>query len=43
MMSDEDLNLFEEYAAECVHICVLRKNSVTLLPEGPIKCTQLAP
>ena len=26
-----------------VYICPLRKNSLSLLPKGPIKCTQLAP
>ena len=42
-MWDKGLNLFDECAAAYVHLCALRKNSATLLPEGTVECTDLAP
>ena len=40
-MTDKGLNLFDESAAECVHLCPKEKNT-PLLPERKVKCTHLA-
>ena len=37
-MAEKGSNLFNECAAECVHLC-----PVPLLSEGKVKCTHLAP
>ena len=45
-MTDKDLNLFDEYAAELlnVYICPLKKKIPSFLPEGErVQCTHLAP
>ena len=38
-MAGKGLNLFDEYAGECVH---LYTHSAPLLPESTIKCTHLS-
>ena len=42
MMTDKEFNLFDECAAPDVYICFHRKKSIPLLPEGTVKCTNLA-
>ena len=40
IMTDKGFNLFDEYAAKCVHL--FPQKSVPLLTEETVKCTHLA-
>ena len=41
IVTDKGLNLFDGFAARCVHMSPQEK-SATLLPERTVKCTHLA-
>ena len=41
IVTDNGLNLFDECAAECVHLCPQKE--VCTSSEGTVKCTHLTP
>ena len=40
-MTEKVLNVFDECAAKCLHPSTQKENA-SVLPEGTVKCTQLA-
>ena len=41
IMTEKVLNIFDECAAKCLHPSTQKENA-SVLPEGTVKCTQLA-